>query len=135
MTTTVSEAPVVGVGVVVVDSGKILLIQRGRDPGRGLWAVPGGKVRMGEKLREAAIREVEEETGLEVEVAEVVWVGEVIDGDTHLVLIDFRGSASSGSLRAGDDAADARWVSFSELEGYELTPTMYDLIETIRDEI
>ncbi|HEY6634873.1 MAG TPA: NUDIX domain-containing protein, partial [Acidimicrobiia bacterium] len=78
----------VGVGVVLTDAdGRLLLIQRGREPGKGLWAVPGGKVEWGEKMRDAARREVAEETGLEVEVGDVVWVGEVIEGEHHIVLI------------------------------------------------
>lgn len=124
--------PVVGVGVVVIDDGNILLIRRGRDPGRGLWAVPGGKVQRGERLREAARREAMEETGLTVEVGEVVWVGEHIDVDHHLVLIDFLATLVGGELRAADDADEARWVPIEEAENYELTPTMYELIDTLR---
>lgn len=122
----------VGVGVAVLDDGRLLLVQRGRDPGRGLWAVPGGKVELGESLRDAARREVEEETGLAVEVGEVVWVGEFIDSENHLVLIDFAGTVVGGNLNPADDAADARWVPLDEAEDYPLTPTMYDLVSTLR---
>jgi 8-oxo-dGTP diphosphatase len=130
--TSESETPVVGVGVVVVEDGAILLVQRGRDPGRGLWAVPGGKVRRGEPLREAARREVREETGLDVEIGEVIWTGEHIDEEFHIVLLDFTGSVRGGELRAGDDADDVRWVSLFDVADYPLTPTMYDLIDTLR---
>lgn len=132
MTTTGSDHPAVGVGVAVIDEGRILLVQRGKDPGRGLWAVPGGKVELGEALRDAARREVAEETGLTVDVGEVIWVGEVIETGYHMVLIDFAGSVIGGELSPADDAADARWVPLEEAPGYPLTPTMYDLVGTLR---
>jgi len=129
--TTGNDRPIVGVGVALVDDGEILLIRRGRDPGRGLWAVPGGKIHHGETMKEAARREMLEETGLEVEVGDVVWVGEYIEGDDHLVLIDFAGSVIGGELRAADDADEARWVPLDEAGSYPLTLTMYDLIDTL----
>lgn len=132
MTTTGSDVPLVGVGVAVLDEGRLLLVQRAKDPGRGLWAVPGGKVERGESLRDAARREVEEETGLIVDVGEVVWVGEFIDSQNHIVLIDFAGMVVSGLLKPADDAADARWVPLAEAEDYPLTRTMYDLVSTLR---
>ena len=128
-----SDHPLVGVGVVIVSEGSILLVQRGREPGRGLWAVPGGKVRRGETMRDAARREAREETGLDVVVGDVVWVGEHIEHEHHLVLVDFAASVTGGRLAAADDADDVRWVPLDDISGYPLTPTMYDLLDTLSE--
>lgn len=122
----------VGVGVAVVDRGRLLLVERGHEPAKGLWAVPGGKVDYGETLRAAAAREVLEETGLVVEVGEVIWAGEHISEHGHIVLVDFLGQVTSGELRAGDDAAAAEWVALSDATSYPLTDTMRDLVEILR---
>lgn len=129
------RSPQVGVGVVVIDQGRMLLVQRGRGILAGSWAIPGGKVRYGERLTDAAVREVREETGLDVALGEVVWAGESLgDSDPpehHFVLVDFTGKVTGGEARAGDDAADVVFVPLRELRSWPLTPTMYDLLDRL----
>lgn len=115
-----------------MERGRLLLVRRGREPGLGLWAVPGGKVRRGETLRAAAAREAREETGLLVEVGEVAWVGEHIEADHHIVLIDFLGKVVGGELRASDDATEVAWVPLDDTGDIELTLTMHQLLDTLR---
>jgi ADP-ribose pyrophosphatase YjhB (NUDIX family) len=83
-------------------------------------------------MREAARREALEETGLEVEVGEVVWVGEHIDDEHHIVLIDYAARLVGGDLEASDDADEVRWVPLEEAKALPLTPTMYALVDTLR---
>jgi acetyl-CoA carboxylase carboxyl transferase subunit beta len=83
-------------------------------------------------LRVAAAREVLEETGLEVSVGEVVWVGEHLSAEHHIVLIDFSGSVIGGELRPGDDADQVAWVALKATGRLPLTPTMHQLLDTLR---
>jgi 8-oxo-dGTP diphosphatase len=108
---------------VILDAeGRILLVQRGREPGRGLWSVPGGKAEPGETLAEAAAREVLEETGLRVEVGRELWSLRIPAGDGRTYDVhDFEARLLGGELRPDDDAADARWVTPEELRLLPLT--------------
>ncbi|MCB2226240.1 MAG: NUDIX hydrolase [Desulfarculaceae bacterium] len=120
--------PVVGVGGVVLCGEEVLVVQRGAEPSKGLWSIPGGAVEVGESLAEACAREVAEETGLAVSVGPMVEIIERILRDPegrveyHYVLIDFVCSSPRLEPRAGDDAADARWATLESLEGLGLTP-------------
>jgi len=124
--------PRVGVGAVIMRDGALLMVERGRPPRAGEWAVPGGKVRWGERLEDAVAREVAEETGLIVEVGEPVWTGQAIGSDWHFVLLDFEATIIGGELAAGDDAAQVAWVDLAEADSWPLTSSMFDLVAVLR---
>jgi len=128
------DRPIVGVGAVIVDQGRVLLIKRGSPPLLGEWSLPGGVVELGETLRAAAEREALEETGLLVKAAEVIEVlDRIIPGPEgapqyHYVLIDFLCRVQGGNLRAGGDAADVRWAGENELAEYKLERPAVEVI-------
>jgi 8-oxo-dGTP diphosphatase len=119
--------PMVGVGGIVLNEGKVLLVRRGKQPGYGKWSIPGGMVELGETLSEAIKREVLEECGIEIELADVVAVLErVIRREDervryHYVLVDFLGYWKGGELQPASDILEARWADPSEMETLEMT--------------
>ena len=129
------ESPLIGVGAVIVERGRALLIRRGQPPLLGEWSLPGGVLECGETLRDAAIREAREETGLAVEVGEMLGVYErVIRADDgrvryHYVLIDFLCRPVGGELAAGSDAAEVGWFRREELPALKLA---YDADDVVR---
>jgi 8-oxo-dGTP diphosphatase len=126
-----------GIGVVIVEAGRVLLVKRSKDPGAGTWAFPGGRLELGETLAEAAVREAREETGLTVEPGEVFAVLDLIDSDAdgnirfHYVLIDLLAERMAGTLRPGDDSVDARWVGLADLEGLPMAPRVSDIVREL----
>ena len=128
------DGPVVGVGLVVRKGGRVLLVQRGKEPGRGRWSIPGGAVEAGETLREAARREVAEECGIDVQVGELAGVFETIipgdDGRTryHYVMIDFYAGYLSGELRPGSDVMAAIWAGREDLDDRDVTEKARELL-------
>src|SRR5664279_6366963 len=134
MTREYPDNPLVGVGAVIVEDNRVLLIRRGQPPLLGEWSLPGGVLECGETLREAVIREALEETGLVVEAGEMLGVYErVIRGDDgrvryHYVLIDFSCRAVGGGLKAGSDAADVRWFTRDELPALNLAYDASDVV-------
>jgi 8-oxo-dGTP diphosphatase len=128
------DCPLIGVGAVIVKAGRALLIRRGQAPLLGEWSLPGGVLECGETLREAAIREAREETGLAVEAGEMLGVYERVirsdDGQVryHYVLIDFLCHPISGEVKAGSDAADVGWFRSEELPALKLTRDTTDVV-------
>jgi 8-oxo-dGTP diphosphatase len=115
------DRPLVGVGALIVESGRILLIKRGHEPLKGEWSIPGGLLELGETVREGAEREALEETGLVVRANELLGVFDrVVEDDDkrtcyHYVLIDFLCRKISGDLHASGDADEARWFTADEV--------------------
>ena len=134
------ERPIVGIGGVVIEGGRALLIRRGNEPLMGQWSIPGGTLELGETLREGTARELTEETGLEVNVIEMIEVFERINfgrgaDETwttmeerrrprfHFVIVDFLCERISGMPVAGGDVTDVVWADEDDLEKFALTPT------------
>lgn len=125
-----TSPPVVGVGGIVQDErGRLLVVRRGNDPARGRWTLPGGKLERGEHLAEAVRRELSEETGLAVEVGDLVGVAEVVAGGRHYVIVALRAEIVGGSLEAGDDADEVRWMGRADLEEVQTTPGLLDFLD------
>ena len=127
--------PMVGVGAIILNRGRILMAQRGKDPLKGWWSLPGGALETGEALADAVRREVREETGLEVRPLRVFEIFERIMRDErgapeyHYVLIDYICRISGGELRPGDDVSRVEWVRRSELKDFQITEGTLAVIE------
>lgn len=120
------ERPVIGVGGVVIENGRALLVRRGRPPLKGEWSIPGGMLELGETLAEAVQRELEEETGLQVRVGDLMELFERIESAGartryHFVVADYLCERTAGVARAGGDVTEVAWVREEELTRYSLT--------------
>jgi ADP-ribose pyrophosphatase YjhB (NUDIX family) len=128
------SAPLVGVGAVIVDGGRVLLIQRGRPPSLGRWSLPGGLVDVGESVESAVHREVKEECGLDVRLHGLVGVVDRIVHDpagrvrSHYVLLDFLARPGSGAARPGSDARALRWSTLDEVAGLDATEGLGSMV-------
>jgi ADP-ribose pyrophosphatase len=118
----------------VVRDGRILLVRRANPPGKGLWAIPGGRLELGETLKEAAEREIREETGLSVRAGEPVYTFDVILRDDegrvkfHYVIVDLLAEYVDGTLKADDDVDAVRWVAPEELEELNVNRTTLEAL-------
>jgi 8-oxo-dGTP diphosphatase len=128
------EVPLVGVGTIIIEGGRVLLVRRAHPPIQGQWSIPGGVLEVGELVREAAIREAREETGLIVEPGHLLGVYDrVLRNEEqrvqyHYVLIDFLCRRVGGELAAASDAAEVRWFSRDELPPLNLAEDTQDVI-------
>jgi len=128
------EHPLVGVGAIIIEEDRVVLVRRAHPPIQGHWSIPGGVLEVGEMIREAAVREAREETGLTVEPGELLGVYDRILHDAekrvqyHYVLIDFLCSRIGGELLAASDAAEVRWFAREELRALELAEDTQDVI-------
>jgi 8-oxo-dGTP diphosphatase len=123
------DQPLVGVGALIICKDKMLLEKRRNEPGKGKWSIPGGLVELGEDIEQTVIREVKEETGLEVEKPELIDVVDQVSLDEngkvryHFIIIDYFVKLKGGTLKAASDAAELRWVGLDEVENHDLTIT------------
>jgi len=130
--------PIVGVGVLVKRGDKVLLVRRRFDPGRGKWSIPGGLVELGETVRDAALREVYEETGLNVKLDRLLGVVDYIERDErgrvrfHYVLVDFLAYAEGPEkVKPSDEFLEVRWVKASEVKRYDITDSLRSLLDEV----
>src|SRR5579859_1661069 len=128
------ELPLVGVGAIIIERDRVLLVKRAHPPIQGQWSIPGGVLEVGEMVREAAIREAREETGLIIEPGELLGVYDRILRDPdkrvqyHYVLIDFLCRDTGGHLQAATDAAEVRWFTREDLPALNLAEDTQDVI-------
>ena len=131
------DRPVVGVGAVVVHEGRVLLVRRGAAPSRGLWAVPGGALELGETLQRGAEREILEETGVAIRAREPVYAFDFFerDGDGrirfHFVIVDVAADYIGGDVKGADDALEARWLAPEDLEGLAVSKNTLKLLRAV----
>ncbi|MFZ5518310.1 MAG: NUDIX hydrolase [Candidatus Zhuqueibacterota bacterium] len=136
MTRTYPTAPLIGVGVVLFNENKqVLLVKRGHEPSKNLWSVPGGLVELGERVSEAARREVLEECNLRVEPRDVLAVVDLILRDEsdsvkyHYVIIDYLADYVDGELQPQSDVSDAGWFSESDICNLDIPEITLDLLK------
>ncbi|MFL7811407.1 MAG: NUDIX hydrolase [Anaerolineae bacterium] len=126
MSRTYPERPIVAVGAAVCRGERVLVVQRGREPSLGRWTLPGGAVDLGERMRDAAAREVREECGIEIEVGEVVTVLDNIVRDEHgavryhYAIVDFAARYVSGELVPNEELTGAAWITPAQFDAYDV---------------
>jgi 8-oxo-dGTP diphosphatase len=128
------EVPLIGVGAIIIEGDRVVLVKRAHPPLQAEWSIPGGVLEVGELVREAAVREAREETGLIIETRELLGVYDRILRNPekrvqyHYVLIDFLCRRVAGDLAAASDAAEVRWFTQEELPALKLAEDTLDVI-------
>ena len=128
------EVPLIGVGAIIIENARVVLVKRAHPPLQAEWSIPGGVLEIGELVREAAMREAREETGLAVEPGELLGVFDRVLRDAtgrvqyHYVLVDFLCRRVGGDLAAADDAAEARWFTREELPALNLAKDTLEVV-------
>ena len=125
------KLPQIAVGAIIFHRDRILLVKRKYPPAKGFWALPGGRLQWGETIRQAAEREILEETGISIRSGKTVRIFELLPEQTesfHYIIINLEGEYLHGEPKAGDDAAAVCWFSREDLEKYELTPSTRKLL-------
>ncbi|MEH6728945.1 MAG: NUDIX hydrolase, partial [Hyphomicrobiales bacterium] len=132
---TLAQYPVLAVCIAIWQDDKVLLVKRAHQPNKGLWALPGGKVDAGETIAEAALRELSEETNLQATPENIFFISEIIEDRFHYVLHCIRAENPIGTLQAGDDAAEANWMSLPDVRAVETVPGLVDILEHSRSRV
>jgi 8-oxo-dGTP diphosphatase len=128
------DRPIVAVGAIVAENGRVLMARRGKEPSYGLWSVPGGAVHLGEDLKAAACREIKEELGIEVELTDVIEIMERVTRDAegriqyHYVVIDYLARHVGGEPTPSPEALEVRWIAPENFPRYEMTRGTADII-------
>lgn len=131
------DHPRVAVGAIVIKDDRVLLVKRSKPPGEGLWAIPGGRVELGETLQQAAEREIMEEAGLTIQAKDPVYTFEVIEPDDagrprfHYVIVDLIAEYVEGELNPGDDVSEARWVTPQDLESLPISQSTREVLKNV----
>lgn len=135
------KRPIVGAGACILREGKLLLIRRGAEPGKGRWSIPGGLVELGENVEDAMVREAKEEVGLDVKAVKLVDVFDSLTLDDlgrvqyHFVVVNFLVRLVGGRLHTADDVTESKWVPLDEVEKYELTRSFRTFFEKHKENL
>ena len=126
------KRPIAGIGAIVIHNEHVLLVKRAKPPKQGLWCIPGGKIRFGETLEQAAEREIKEETGVLIKAGEPYYVFDLIEKeDFHYIIVDLLAEYISGTPNAADDAMDAKWFALTDINRPDIDTETKKLLDRL----